>query len=248
MNPSVTHNPVFQVMVGDEAVDLTSRFPVPCSKSWAGTSISIGSCSSSADFFEFCVSTVFEYLFGWDYTARRSSEKGGILGHLRAFYGTCEFTERDLCMVILIWLLGGSNPNEIHRRLREEPGFELRFFVIFEDIIQHHLPDVEISTENTMTSVERPPVPPRSVTGISAKPCMNGTCSWNLKSRNWVRFYNAILGKPVCHKYGNENKCVSSSHMKSFPNSHLILTPTRVLKCLDGMVNYFNRTSCLFQT
>ena len=27
LNPSVTHNPIFQVMVGDTSVDLTSRFP-----------------------------------------------------------------------------------------------------------------------------------------------------------------------------------------------------------------------------
>ena len=26
-NPSVTHNPIFQVMVGDQSVDLTDQFP-----------------------------------------------------------------------------------------------------------------------------------------------------------------------------------------------------------------------------
>ena len=48
--------------------------------------------------------------------------------------------------------------------------------------------------------------------------------------------------KPVCHKYGNDDKCrflfpheiVESSYFNQDSNSV-------VLKCLDSMVNYFNR-------
>jgi len=243
MNPSVTHNPVFQVMVGDEAVDLTSRFPFLVPSHERALRLALDPVAA-ADFFEFCVSTVFEYLFGWDYTARRSSEKGGILGHLRAFYGTCEFTERgSLHGHFLIWLLGGSNPNEIHRRLREEPGFELRFFDYFEDIIQHHLPDVEISTDKHYEPrVERPPVPPRSVTGISAQTLHE----WHMFMESEVKKLGEVLQrhscKPVCHKYGNENKCRFQFPHEIVPNSHFDSDSNSVvLKCLDGMVNYFNR-------
>ncbi len=34
-----------------------------------------------------------EYLFGWDFKKGRSSEEGGLLGHVRCFYGTGELTE-----------------------------------------------------------------------------------------------------------------------------------------------------------
>ena len=84
---------------------------------------------AAADFFQFCVTCVFQHLFGWDYTTWRSSKDGGILGHLRAFYGTCEFTERgSLHGHFLIWLLGGLNPNDVHRRLQEDCDFKNRFF------------------------------------------------------------------------------------------------------------------------
>ncbi|KIM77660.1 hypothetical protein PILCRDRAFT_11920 [Piloderma croceum F 1598] len=57
--------------------------------------------------------------------------EGGILGHLRAFYGTGELTERaNFHGHFLLWLVG-------------------RFFEFFEDIIHHHLPhdnDIKITS------------------------------------------------------------------------------------------------------
>ena len=135
LNPSVTHNPIFQVMVGDTSVDLTSRFPFLVPSTERALRIAQDPVAA-ADCFEFCVSCVFEYLFGWDYENRKSSKRGGILGHLKAFYGTCEFTERgSLHGHFLLWLVGCSNPNEIHRCLKEEDGFERHFFDFFVDII-----------------------------------------------------------------------------------------------------------------
>ena len=111
-------------MFGDHSVDLTSRFPFLVPSTERALRLAKDPVAA-ADFFQFCVTCVFEYLFGWDYVAGKSSDRGGILGHLRAFYGTCEFTERgSLHAHFLIWLIGASNPNEIHSRLRNEPGFE----------------------------------------------------------------------------------------------------------------------------
>ena len=245
MNPSVTHNPIFQVMVGDQTVDLSNRFPFLVPSHERALRLALDPVAA-ADFFEFCVSTVFEYLFGWDYAARKSSQRGGILGHLRAFYGTCEFTERgSLHGHFLIWLVGASNPNEIHRRLREEPGFERRFFDFFEDVIQHHLPDVEISLDKQYEPrIERPPVPPQSATGqgISAQ----SLHEWHLFMESEVKKLGEILQrhicKPVCHKYGNEDKCRFQFPHEIVPESYFESdTNSVVLKCLDSMVNYFNR-------
>jgi hypothetical protein len=130
-NPSVTHSPIFQVMVGNRAVDLTHQFPFVVPSTERALRL-VEDPVAAADFFEFCVTCVFQHLFGWNYGTRMSSEKGGILGHLRAFYGTCEFTERgSLHGHFLIWLLGGLNPNDIHRRLKEDSDFQHRFFCIF---------------------------------------------------------------------------------------------------------------------
>lgn len=158
---------------------------------------------------------------------------------MRAFYGTCEFTKRgSLHGHFLIWLLGRSNPNEIHHQLREEPGFERRFFDYFEDIIQHHLPDVEIPTDKHYEPrVERPPVPPQSVTGISAQTLHE----WHMFMESEVKKLGEVLQrhscKPVCHKYGNEDKCRFQFPHEIVPNSHFDSDSNSiVLKCLDGIL------------
>jgi Helitron helicase-like domain at N-terminus len=113
LTPSVTHSPIFQVMVGDHSVNLSNRFPflVPSSKRARRLA---KDPVAATDFFEFCVSTLFDHLFGWDYVLHKSKRCHGILGLLRAFYGTCEFTEcGSLHAHFLIWLVSGANPNEI---------------------------------------------------------------------------------------------------------------------------------------
>ena len=68
--------------------------------------------------------SAFEHLFGWNFTLCKSSDKGGILGHLQAFYGTSEFTEcGSLHGHFMNWLLGGLNPNDIHQQLKEDAEF-----------------------------------------------------------------------------------------------------------------------------
>jgi hypothetical protein len=48
--------------------------------------------------------------------------------------------------------------------------------------------------------------------------------------------------KPVCHKYGNDDRCRFLFPHDIEPHSHFDSeTNSVVLKCLDSMVNYFNR-------
>jgi hypothetical protein len=243
LNPSVTHSPIFQVMAGDQTVDLTAQFPFLVPSHERALRLAQDPVAA-ADFFDFCVSTVFEYLFGWDYSAHKSCKRGGILGHLRAFYGTSEFTERgSLHGHFLIWLVGGSNPNDIHRRLKEEPGFESRFFEYFEDIIQHHLPDVEISVDKGYEPrIERPPIPPKTTSAISAAALQEWHVFMNSEVKKLGEVLQRHVCKPVCHKYGNVDKCRFLFPHDIVPDSHFDSeTNSVVLKCLDGMVNYFNR-------
>ena len=109
------------------------------------------------------MTNVFEHLFGWNYKKRESSVHGGILGHLSAFYGTSEFTEHgNLHGHFLIWLVGGLNPADIHTKLKQDKIFEKHLFSFFEDIIQHHLPNVELTIDkNYEPHIECPPHPPK---------------------------------------------------------------------------------------
>jgi hypothetical protein len=104
---------------------------------------------AAADYFEYCVCTTFRYLFGWDYVKNKSSENGGILGRLCAFYRTSELTDRG-CFHghFLIWLLGGMNPSDVHEKLRGDSAYQHRFFEFVESIIHHELPNVDVQIDS----------------------------------------------------------------------------------------------------
>jgi len=74
-NPSAAHSPIFQVMCGDQIVDLTKQFPhlVPSQE----RAIRLANDPVAAtDFFYFSIRCIFDFLFGWDYE-RKMFQKGG---------------------------------------------------------------------------------------------------------------------------------------------------------------------------
>ncbi|KAG2758050.1 hypothetical protein P692DRAFT_201696157, partial [Suillus brevipes Sb2] len=88
-NPNPAHSPIFQVMYGDYSVDLSERLPRMPAGHIRATRLAHDPVAG-ADFFEFSFRCLFRYLLGWDFEHNRSADSGGILGHIRAFYGTSE--------------------------------------------------------------------------------------------------------------------------------------------------------------
>ena len=194
-NTSAAHSPIFQVMFGDKTVDLSCRFPKIVSSRERALRLAKDPVAA-ADFFEFSVTCLFRYLLGWDYSTSSSSKEGGILGKIRAFYGTCEFTERgSLHGHFLIWLLGGINPTDLHARLSDNTQYQKQFFGYFESIIHHHLPDIEVEVSpNYEPRVERPPIPPFP-SNNSAVDILN---EWDSVFRTEVKKCGEILQRHVC--------------------------------------------------
>ena len=237
-------------MYGDLSVDLSQRFP--CLVSTRERAIRLAHDPvAAADFFEFSVRCCFQYLLGWDCDHCKSTPSGGLFGRLQAFYGTSEYTERgSLHGHFLIWLQGGANPSEIHRRLLDA-NFQKRFFAFFDDIIHHHLPDVEVVVDSKFEPrVERPPKLPSSG-GLSEKMPVDVLDEWDSVFVTEVRKCGEVLQRhrcrPVCHKYGNEDRCrflfpheiVEASYFDPGTNSV-------VLMCRDGNINYFNPYILIF--
>jgi hypothetical protein len=251
-NTSAAHSPIFQVMFGDKTIDLSSRFP----KTVPGQERALRLAKdpvAAADFFEFSVTCLFKFLLGWDYSTSSSTEHGGILGKIRAFYGTSEFTERgSLHGHFLIWLVGGLNPTDLHARLADNTRYQKQFFDYFESIIYHHLPEIEVDLPPTYEPrVERPPVAPSPSATQSENPAIEILKEWNSVFCTEVKKCGEVLQRhvcrPVCHKYGNEGKCrflfpheiVEASYFDPETNSVFLL-------CRDGSVNYFNPYILIF--
>jgi len=239
-NPSAAHSPIFQVMCGDTTVDLSDR--LPCIPEGRLRAIRLAQDPvAAAEFFQFSFECLFCYLFGWDFKKGQSTMQGGILGHIRAFYGMTEFTERGgLHGHFLLWLVGGLNPSQLHDRLRGDDQYQKQFFSFFEDVIHHHLPDVEDHIDPTFEPrTQRPPQPP------SVKSPPDALSSWGHVFATEVKRCGEALQqhkcRAVCHKYGNDDRCrflfphevIETSHFDEDTNSV-------VLMCRDSMVNFFN--------
>ena len=143
--------------------------------------------------------------------------------------------------------MGGLNPSDIHEKLKQDVEFERRLFSYFEDIISHHFPDVDIALDNKYEPrIECPPQPPFPSKGDETV------------SRAWKSFMNTevkIVGellqchkcRDVCHKYGNTDSCRFQFPHRLEPISYFEASSNSViLKCLDPMVNYFNRYLLVF--
>ena len=240
MNPNAKHSPIFQVMWGDDAVDLAARFPDLVDSVERGKRVASDPVTG-ADFFEFSLDCFFRDLLGWDKTKQTSRPEGGIFGKIRAYYGTAEFTERgQLHGHFLIWLDGGLNPTEVHEKMRNDINWKQQFFEYFEDIIKHELPetcdDIEPGYE---PRAQRPPNPdsPDFAREFVAEVKKMGECLQRHPSPC----------KPVCHKYGSQDCRFGFPHDIIEKSDFVPDTNSILLRSRDPTINWYNPiilTSC----
>ncbi len=113
-NPSPQNSPLFQLMCGDTSINLDEHFPemvdyMKCCIRLANNPV------AALHFFNFSCKVMIQFLFDWDFKKGCLSREGGIISHLKAFYGMNELTERGSYHVhFLLILRGGLNPSDLH--------------------------------------------------------------------------------------------------------------------------------------
>ncbi|KAE8250215.1 hypothetical protein A4X13_0g4891 [Tilletia indica] len=164
LNPGPSHSPVFQIFFGDQSVTLDTRSPtLPTSKARAARVADDPVAAS--DYFHFHINAVFQYLLGWDIRKRKSTPKGGLFGHVAAFYLVKEHSMRgQLHCHSLIWLKGGVNPATLRARMHDDEEFRDRYLQFFDSLLMHGYPDSDVQQEGPQPThrkprQERPPHP-----------------------------------------------------------------------------------------
>ena len=113
-NPNPAHNPVLQVMFGDQ------RYPGMVPTRDRALRLAKDPVAAT-DFFQFCIEAIFQDLFGWDYhKKKKSSEYGGILGKLCAFFGTAELTECATFHAHFIMVSWWFEPNRFAHEIKSK--------------------------------------------------------------------------------------------------------------------------------
>lgn len=241
-NPNAAHSPIFQLMCGDTSVNLDECFPLLASSTKRAMRLARDPVAA-ADFFQFSIHCILEHLFGWNFNTGTSSEKGGILGFLNAFYASCECTERGgLHAHFLLWLLGYLNPSQLHDRLRSDPGFDKRVFAFFESIIKHDVPDVELHLEKSFEPrCERPLHAPNPLPLRQPNELDEWTTAFQSEVKKCAETLQRHTCKAVCHKYGHDNTCRFHFPHELIPISYFDGDSNSIfLVCLDSTMNYYN--------
>ena len=234
MNPNASHSPIFQVIYGDKVVDLADRFPdlvESCKRRVRVASDPV----AGEEFFEFSIRSFLEHLLGWDPDLRKSSPKGGIFGKLRAYYGTAEFTDRgQLHGHFLIWLDGGMNPKDIHEKMKADPAWQKQFFDFFEDVTQHHAPDLDFQMDPKFEPrTQRPPDPSSTM--------FDEEFDAEVKKCADILQKHSQPCHGVCFKYGAA-ECRFGFPQDIVPESRFDADTNSIeLKCVDPWINWFNR-------
>ena len=179
-----------------------------------------------------------EHLFGWNFKTRKSNSKGGILGHVEAFYAGVENTERgSLHAHFEIWMMGALNPSELHSCLKNDKEFDTRFFQYLESIIKQDLPDNDVIIKDDYEPhIMRPPQ-------INFSNMDDDTLSLLdteiYKCGEKVQQHSC---HEVCYKYQtNNSKCRFEFPHEIIPESYFDNNTNSIfLKCLDSTINYYN--------
>ena len=101
------------------------------------------------------------------------------------------------------------NPSQLHAKLRDE-HYQTKFFAFFDDIIHHHLPDIDVVLNPKFEPrVKRPPEIPKPVEASSPEDVLKMMNEWESVFATEVKKCGEVLQRHhcrlVCHKYGNED-------------------------------------------
>ncbi|KAJ2913508.1 hypothetical protein MD484_g6899, partial [Candolleomyces efflorescens] len=120
LNPSDTHDPIAQTLVGEEIdLDTFCNTTGPDARKRA-TNIA-GDPFAAAQFFHFYIGLVLEVLFGIKADSQKIHRKKGILGTVQAYVGTVEAQGRGtLHLHLLIWLKNAPSPSKCREALMTE--------------------------------------------------------------------------------------------------------------------------------
>ncbi|KAF5343263.1 hypothetical protein D9757_015149 [Collybiopsis confluens] len=248
INPADIYNPLLKFLAGGE-IDIDNLLPSDVPNSWDQSILIAKNPVIASGFFNIYMNAFIKALLGYD--GQKQNLEGGVLGVVKAYYGCIEAQGRgSLHCHMLIWVEGGLNPNEIKKRAIEDPNSDFckRLIVFLEDTITNSVPPLP-SSSITVPSDRHHPCALRGtqMTGFSREEmCSPGARQKDL--HNVVQKCQVHTHTKTCYKY-----CVNPTEPKEcrFGLGPSALEPTSyfspetgelTLRCLDGLVNNFNRT------
>ena len=136
INPADVYNPLVRFLAGS---DIDVDRCVPADHNYHEQAMLVAkNPAAAAKFFNIYMQAFIYALLG--YRVQEGSAQEGILGKVRAYYGTVEAQGRGtLHCHMMVWVEGGLHPDEMKNRLADDE-FRNRLFTFLDDTISTELP------------------------------------------------------------------------------------------------------------
>ncbi|KAI0826350.1 hypothetical protein BC629DRAFT_1258254, partial [Irpex lacteus] len=186
-------------------------------------------------------------LLGYSKDSYRSITEGGVLGHVKSYFGCVEAQGRgSLHCHMVVWLHGALNPDEINLRLASgDTDFAGRLFSFLDDTISNEIPAAPSDSPEGNRFASGNPCRHRGVPADLPEDVHDIARQWDL--HRLATACQLHVHKATCFKYckpGEPKVCrfdLDPSNVVKC-TSYNQETGELCLRCLDGMVNNFNRT------
>lgn len=231
INPADVYNPLVRFLAGSD-IDIDTC--LPSDHDYHSQAYLVAKNPAAvAKFFNVYMKAFIKAILGYDERSKRGDH--GILGKVKAYYGTVEAQGRGtLHCHMMIWVEGGLNPDEIKKKVIEDndTDFEQRFVSFIDDTIDTDLiadPDPDIPSYHPCTV--RGPLSDDIASIQKDKHLLVLRCQYHTHSK-------------TCYKYDPHQCRFELGENKELRPITVVDPETGEirLQCLHGLVNNFNET------
>ena len=253
INPADVYNPLVKFLAGAD-INLDDLLPDDVPDIGRQSILIVRNPVVAAKFFNIVIKAFITTVLGYD----NKDVDGGILGHVKGYYGCVEAQGRgSLHCHMIIWVEGGLNPNKIRDKVMSEGGgdFGQHLIEFLDDTISTKIPDIPKGSEpmTRLRRPERPPLHPCSIRDI-VQSGEEQTLGEDVKRTARTYDLHQLAQRcqrhehsETCYKYcksGEPRVCRFDLDPENVCNESFVNYETGdiCLRCLDSLVNNFNET------
>lgn len=245
INPADVYNPVLKFLAGSD-IDVDNLLPAEVPNYFEQSLLVARNPVVAAKFFDLYMKTFIKTILGYESDDDVIAKEGGILGVVKAYYGCVEAQGRgSLHCHMLVWVDGALNPNEIRDHIMKNGEDKLTKDLVsmLEDVICNEIPDVpdidlDVPSDSHHACAVRGLDPESEASGNARQKDLHNLakqCQVHSHSHTCYKYWRGEPEPKEC-RFDLDEKNVRPVTVVDVETGEIRL------RCLNGLVNNFNRT------
>jgi len=243
LNFADVYNPLVKFLAGND-IDIDKLLPEEIPNFMDQSILVAKNPFVAARFFNIYMKAFIRSILRYDPSG--TDKAGGIFGNVSAYYGCVEAQGRGtLHCHMIVWLDGSLNCDEIRDRvLANDMEFQERLIHFIDDTISNEIPEISYCEDSIPSDIFHP----CSVRGLNGNTYRNNEAARLKDVCNLVKSCQSHRHSATCFKYWRgppevkECRFDLGAHKYRAETEFDLETGDLQMRCLDGLVNNFNRT------